>query len=233
LNLFYAPDIISGFYLLNEEESKHCRLVLRLKNGDIIHLTDGKGNLYEARIADSHGKKVSVEVISLQESYGKRNYQLHLAVAPTKNIERFEWFIEKATEIGVDEITPLICKHSERRQVRTDRLVKIATSALKQSLKAYHPVINESCEFSRFIREPRQGQLFIAHQQEHDIKYLKECYKPGSDVTIMIGPEGDFNEAELELAAKADYNCVSLGSSRLRTETAALASCHTVFLLNS
>jgi 16S rRNA (uracil1498-N3)-methyltransferase len=208
-------------------------MVLRLKNGDLIHLTDGKGNLYEARIADSQGKKVSAEVISLQESYGKRNYHLHLAVAPTKNIERFEWFIEKATEIGVDEITPLICKHSERRQVRTDRLVKIATSAVKQSLKAYHPVIHETCDFNRFITVSRPGQLFIAHQQDHDIKFLKESYKSGNDVTIMIGPEGDFNEAELELAAKADYSCVSLGSSRLRTETAAMAACHTVFLLNS
>jgi len=208
-------------------------MVLRLKDGDIIHLTDGKGNLYEARIIDSRIKKVLVEVISIQEYYGKRNYYLHLAVAPTKNIERFEWFIEKATEIGIDEITPLICNHSERRQVRTDRLVKVATSAVKQSLKAYHPVINEACDFSRFIKESCQGQLFIAHQQIQDIKYLKDCCKPESNVTIMIGPEGDFNETELELAAKSAYACVSLGSSRLRTETAALAACHTVFLLNT
>ncbi len=208
-------------------------MVLRLKNGDTIHLTDGKGNLYEARITDSQGKKVSVDIISLRENYGKRNYYLHLAVAPTKNIERFEWFIEKATEIGIDEITPLICNHSERRQVRTDRLVKIATSAMKQSLKAYHPVINEACDFNRFIRESRQGQLYIAHQQENDINFLKDRYKPGNDVTILIGPEGDFNEAELEVAAKAEYTCVSLGSSRLRTETAAFAACHTIFLLNS
>jgi 16S rRNA (uracil1498-N3)-methyltransferase len=232
LILFYTPDISDGLYSLNEEESRHCRMVLRLCDGDFIHLTDGRGNLYEARILDARSKKVTVEIINRQENYNKRDFRLHIAVAPTKSIDRFEWLLEKTTEIGIDEITPLICEHSERRQLRTERLEKVMTAAVKQSLKAYHPVLNQILHFQSFVAEQRNGQLFIAHLDEKEPALLKNLYRRGSDVTILIGPEGDFSEAELASALKASYQCVSLGNSRLRTETAALAACHTVQILN-
>lgn len=232
MNLFYTPDITAGLYSLSEEESRHCRMVLRLHEGDIIHLTDGKGNLFETRIMDTRSRQVTVEIIDRKEGYGKRDYRLHLAVAPTKNIDRFEWLLEKATEIGLDEITPLICEHSERRHLRPDRLEKIMTAAVKQSLKAYHPLLNKITDFKRFLGERREGQLFIAHLEEKDPVLLQKIYHKGSDVTILIGPEGDFSETEIASALKSSYSCVSLGSSRLRTETAAIAACHTIMMLN-
>ncbi len=232
MNLFYTPDITSSYYSLNEEESRHCQKVLRLREGEIIHLTDGSGTLFEARIIDSQSRQVSVEIIGKQENYGKRDYRLHLAVAPTKNIDRFEWLLEKATEIGVDEITPLVCEHSERRQLRIDRLEKVITSAVKQSLKAYHPVLNPLVDYKKFITENRKGQLFIAHLEESDPVLLQKVYKKSNDVTILIGPEGDFSDTEISLALKASYQCVSMGNSRLRTETAAVVACHTIEMLN-
>jgi len=233
MNLFYTPDITSSYYSLNEEESRHCQKVLRLHEGEIIHLTDGRGTLFEARIIDSRSRQVSVEVTGKRENYGKRDYRLHLAVAPTKNIDRFEWFLEKATEIGVDEITPLACEHSERRQLRIDRLEKVITSAVKQSLKAYHPVLNQLTDYKKFITEKRTGQLFIAHLEESDPVLLQKAYLKNNDVTILIGPEGDFSESEMASAIAASYQCISLGSSRLRTETAAVVACHAVAMLNA
>jgi 16S rRNA (uracil1498-N3)-methyltransferase len=230
--LFFTPDIISGVYTLNEEESRHCRMVLRMQNGEIVHLTDGKGTLFKSRIVDASGKRVVVEVIERQDEYNKRQYSLHLAVAPTKNIERFEWFLEKAAEIGVDIITPVICEHSERRVLRTDRLNKVITAAVKQSLKTYHPVLKEPVEFKNFLKENKDDQLFIAHLEEDSPILLKDIYKKGANATIIIGPEGDFSEMEIINAKKINYSCVSLGNSRLRTETAAVAACHTIFLLN-
>lgn len=203
-----------------------------MRENDIIHLTDGKGTLFQASIADVSSRQVTVRVISRQENYGRRNYKIHLAVAPTKNTDRFEWFLEKATEIGIDVITPLICEHSERRQLRTDRLAKVITAAVKQSLKAYHPVLNEMTDFKEFLDQQHGGQLFIAHLDENEPLPLQQLYQKGADVTILIGPEGDFSESELEDAKKASYLCVSLGNSRLRTETAAIVACHTIQLLN-
>jgi 16S rRNA (uracil1498-N3)-methyltransferase len=232
LNLFYTPDIDSGVYSLNEEESRHCKAVLRLKTGDVVYLTDGRGTIFDCRIIDSPGRQVTVEVVSSRVDVGKRHYRIHLAVAPTKNIDRFEWFLEKATEIGVDEITPLICEHSERRQLRIDRLNKVVTAAVKQSLKAYHPVINDLIEFKEFVAGPLQGQLFIAHLEEKDPVHVQKVYQKGSDVTILVGPEGDFSDSEMAFALTSGYQCVSLGNSRLRTETAALVACHSVYLFN-
>jgi 16S rRNA (uracil1498-N3)-methyltransferase len=232
MHLFYTPDITTDPYSLSEEESRHCQKVLRLRDGDTVYLTDGRGTLFHARIADARGRQVMVEVISRQENYGRRPYRLHLAVAPTKNTDRYEWFLEKATEIGVDEITPLICEHSERRTLRTDRLVKIITAAVKQSVQAWHPKLNEPVEFRKFIAHDLPGQHFIAHLDEQQPLELQRLYTKGSDTVILIGPEGDFSEQEMESALKAGFLCVSLGRTRLRTETAAVVACHTVCLLN-
>jgi 16S rRNA (uracil1498-N3)-methyltransferase len=232
LNLFYTPDINSGIYSLNEEESRHCKTVLRLRNDDKVYLTDGRGTLFTCRILDSQARNVTVEVVDSKVDYGRRNYRLHLAVAPTKNIDRFEWFLEKATEIGIDEITPMICEHSERRHLRTDRLNKVVTAAVKQSLKAYHPVINDLIEFKEFVAGARQGQLFIAHLDVNDPVHVLKIYQKGSDVTILVGPEGDFSDSEMASALTAGFQCVSLGHSRLRTETAAVAACHSIYLFN-
>jgi len=247
MNLFYTPDITSNIYSLNEEESRHCQKVLRLREGEIIHLTDGRGTLFEAMIADACGRQVSVEVISRLENYGKRDFRLHMAVAPTKNIDRFEWFLEKATEIGVDEITPLICDHSERRQLRTDRLEKIITAAVKQSLKAYHPKLNEPVLLGNFLASqlprlpasPLPGSPANPFPENKFLAYittgaplLKQLYQKGEDVIILIGPEGDFSPSEVEAAIKSGYQIISLGESRLRTETAAVVACHAVAMLN-
>ena len=233
MHLFYSPDINSDIHALSEEESRHCQRVLRLKEGDAIHLTDGRGTLYEARIIDAQAKQVTVEVTDKKAEYGKRPYSLHLAVAPTKNIDRFEWFLEKATELGVDEITPLLCERSERKAIRLDRMEKVITSAVKQSLKAYHPFLNEMASFDSFIRKSRGGQLFLAHLPEYDPVLLPHAYNKGEDATILIGPEGDFSDGEIKLARGHGFQCISLGNNRLRTETAAVAACHTIHLLNS
>lgn len=233
MHLFYTPDISGNIYTLSEEESRHCQKVLRLKPGDTIHLTDGLGTMYEAMLVDIAGRQVTAEVTGKREGYGQRPYRLHLAVAPTKNIDRFEWFLEKATEIGVDEITPLLCEHSERKAVRHDRLYKVITSALKQSLKAYHPVLHEMTSFKEFVITKHPGQLFIAHLQEKDPVLLQHVYAKEQDATILIGPEGDFSPDELERARTSGFKCISLGNSRLRTETAAVVACHAISLLNS
>jgi 16S rRNA (uracil1498-N3)-methyltransferase len=206
-------------------------MVLRLREGDLVYLTNGYGTLFEARIIDASGRQVAIEVISRQDAYGRRDYRLHMAVAPTKNIDRFEWFLEKATEIGVDEITPLICEHSERRQLRTDRLEKVITAAMKQSLKTYHPVLNKPESLTGFLAKPLQGSKYIAFIKA-GTPLLIQLYHKGADAIILIGPEGDFSLAEAEAAVKSGYKIISLGESRLRTETAALVACHTISLIN-
>jgi len=170
-------------------------------------------------------------LINVTPDYGIRPFRLHMAVAPTKNTARFEWFLEKATEIGVDEITPLICEHSERVQIRIDRLQKIILSAAKQSLKTYLPVLNEPVKFDDFIRLNLTGSRFVAYVEEHQPIHLKTAYQNG-DCTILIGPEGDFSKKEMEAAFKKGFNPVSLGPSRLRTETAAIVACHIINIAN-
>jgi 16S rRNA (uracil1498-N3)-methyltransferase len=244
LYLFYTPDIAGGLYSLNEEESRHCLKVLRLANGEIIHLTDGRGNLFEAVIVQDKGKQCVVEVqanlleaggsqvaVHSKKSFGYRPYRLHIAIAPTKNIERFEWFLEKATEIGIDEITPLICEHSERRQVRTDRLEKVITAAMKQSLKAWHPELHEALDLKHFLAKPQDAEKYIAFITEGAPQLQEVCVK-NRDAVVLIGPEGDFSQAEVDLAISSGYQVVSLGSSRLRTETAGIVACHALYLLN-
>lgn len=234
MHLFYTPDIQPSVkqYFLNEEESKHCARVLRLNVGDEVQLIDGRGGFYVARIKDAHPKRTILDIVSVTESYQRRNHYLHIAVAPTKNIERLEWFLEKATEIGIDEISLIICQRSERKEARVDRLNRIITSAVKQSIKAYHPVLNEPIPFAKFISAGLSGQGFIAHCNPGDKASLKSVLETGIKTTILIGPEGDFAENEVVAAFSAGYKPITLGESRLRTETAALEACFEVNFLN-
>lgn len=232
MHIFYTPDISGKTYTLDETESKHCVRVLRLEKDHEITLVDGRGGFFTARIADANPKRCSVEVIDSKLNFGKREYQIHIAIAPTKNMDRIEWFLEKATEIGIDRVTPLLCRFSERKEVKLDRLEKVMVSAMKQSLKAYLPKLDELTKFADFIRQPFEGQKFIAHCEEQHRELLKNAVKSGGDYLILIGPEGDFSSEEIELAINAGFLPVSLGDSRLRTETAGVVACHTFNLLN-
>lgn len=232
MHLFYTPDINSSLYNLNKEESMHCLKVLRLKEGDELFLTNGKGLLYKSKLINSDIKACVIEVIETYPDYGKRNFELHIAIAPTKNIDRFEWFLEKATEIGIDTITPLICEHSERTIVKNERLNKIITSAVKQSIKAYHPTLNEALTFNKFINTSFSGKKLIAHCEKDEKIALKNIYKSGENVLILIGPEGDFSKNEIKSAINNNYQAISLGNSRLRTETAGIVACQTINLIN-
>jgi 16S rRNA (uracil1498-N3)-methyltransferase len=236
VHLFYTPDINSqsSLYTLNEDESKHCVRVLRMNEGDRIRLIDGKGNFYEAVISDTNPKRCTVSIESIHPDPGKRDFIIHIAIAPTKNTDRLEWFLEKATEIGIDEITPVECEHSERAVVKTERLNRVITAAMKQSMKAYHPLLNELSSLKEAILGSKdfEGQKFIAHCRPGEKQPLKEAYAKGRSAMILIGPEGDFSVDEVNFATAHGFIPVSLGSSRLRTETAAVVACHTIILLN-
>ena len=232
MHLFYTPDISDTIYTLNEQESKHCIKVLRLNTNDTIQLIDGSGGFYTAQIIDPDVKKCKVEIISTKKEFEKRNHYLHIAIAPTKNNDRFEWFLEKATEIGIDEITPIVCEHSERKTIKSERLEKILVSAVKQSIKAYIPRLNELIDYNDFIEQTFDGEKFIAHCNENQKSLLKNNYTAGRDVLILIGPEGDFSNQEIDRAKQHSFNEISLGESRLRTETAGVVACHTINLLN-
>jgi 16S rRNA (uracil1498-N3)-methyltransferase len=231
MTLFYCPTLETAS-VLSEEESQHAVKVLRLEIGDKIIVVDGKGGFYEAEITFAHHKKCEFKILSGQQKFGKQNYHLHIAIAPTKNIERLEWFIEKAVEIGINEITPIVCRFSERKIIKEDRLEKIIVSAAKQSIKAYFPVLNPLCSFDEFLKKYTAQQKFIAHCYETDKKLLKTEILQGSDVLILIGPEGDFSQEEVLKSLELGFLPVSLGESRLRTETAGVIACHTVQLIN-
>jgi len=232
MHIFYTPELSGNTYTLNETESKHCIRVLRLDKGDEITLVDGRGGFFTAEIADPNPKRCAVNVVESQQNFGLRNFRVHIAIAPTKNIERIEWFLEKATEIGISRITPLLCRYSERKEIKTERLEKVMVSAMKQSRKAYLPQLDELTKFSEFVRQPFDGQKFIAHCEEQHRELLKSLVVPTQNYLILIGPEGDFSSEEIELALKEGFQPVSLGDSRLRTETAGVVACHTFNLLN-
>jgi len=232
MHLFYTPDLKDDTYRLSEDESKHCIRVLRLTEGETLFLVDGKGLYCEAVITNAHPKACLLKVVRKQYNYGKRDYQLTIGAAPTKNIDRYEWFLEKATEIGIDTIIPLISRYSERKEIKPERLEKVMVSAMKQSIKAYLPVLNPLQTFKETIKKPTPGQRFIAHCNEGEKVLLRDAVIKGQDVLILIGPEGDFSTDEVELAVKEGFIPISLGDSRLRTETAALVACHTVNLIN-
>lgn len=231
MHVFYTPDIAVTCEM-PEEEAAHCLRVLRLGVGDEVMLTDGKGCFYKAVISAATGKRCQVKVTETIEQEPLWNGHLHLAMAPTKNMDRIEWLAEKATEIGFDELSFLNCRYSERKVIKTERVEKIVVSAVKQSLKARKPVVNEMMDFARFVKQDFAGQKFIAHCNEGEKPLLKEILVPGEDALVLIGPEGDFSPEEVKLAESLGFRSISLGKSRLRTETAALISVHIMNLFN-
>ena len=233
MQLFYNPDISENTTQISfsKEESKHIVKVLRKSVGDILHITNGNGWLFKAEITNSDLKNCNAKITS-KVLQPKKNYKLHLAVAPTKMNDRYEWFLEKATEIGVDTITPIICDRSERKIVKEDRFEKVLQSAIKQSLNCYLPKLNEAQTFKNFINQDFKGQRFIAHCEETDRRSLKYELIAKTDIIILIGPEGDFSVKEIEMAIQNKFIPVTLGETRLRTETAAIVACHSVAFVN-
>jgi 16S rRNA (uracil1498-N3)-methyltransferase len=221
--LFYQYNI-EKTPILSEEDSRHCVKVLRKNTKDKIHVVDGLGGLFECEITKAHEKKCEVRILSTKREFEKRTHYLHIAIAPTKNADRIEYFVEKCVEIGVDEITLIQTKHSERKNLRSERLEKIAISAMKQSLKAYLPKVNELINFDKFIEKANFESKLIAHLTD-DAKQLKDVATIRKEVLIMIGPEGDFAQDEILLAQEFGFQLVTLGNSRLRTETAGVVAC--------
>lgn len=234
MQLFFHPEVSENDkdVRFSREESRHIVKVLRKREGDTLQLTNGKGWIFETEILLAEAANCTARIIKAEKEPAAP-YYLHLAVAPTKMNDRYEWFLEKATEIGVNEITPVICDHSERKVVKTERFNRIIQSALKQSLHSRMPILNEPVKFSDFIEKEISGDKFIAHcEEDQPRKLLSTLVKKGNSSTILIGPEGDFSVEEIAMAAKDKWEAVSLGNSRLRTETAGIVACHTVALIN-
>lgn len=235
MQLFYNPEIneSSKEVFFEKEESRHIVKVLRMKEGEILHLTNGKGCFFEAVLLSNKPNKCSAEITAIKKQQ-PLPYQLHLVVAPTKLNDRYEWFLEKVVEIGVTEITPIICDRSERKIIKPERYEKIIQSAMKQSLKAYLPILNPAVSFKNFIASEKNKETLkcIAHCEATERKSLKSVLRPNQNILVMIGPEGDFTSAEIDLAKASGFTPVHLGESRLRTETAAVVACHSVSFVN-
>lgn len=233
MQLFYNPTIAESTesFSFDKEESKHIIKVLRKKDTDILYVTNGLGLLFKTEITLASDSKCTVKIISFEKSETPK-FKLHLAVAPTKMNDRFEWFLEKATEIGVSEITPIICERSERKIINMERFEKIILSAMKQCNQMYLPRLNPAISLKEFIKKENKGIQLIAHCEETNKKSLKSILKPNTDYTILIGPEGDFSTKEITLALDNNYIPVTLGNTRLRTETAAIVACHSVVFIN-
>jgi 16S rRNA (uracil1498-N3)-methyltransferase len=234
MQLFYNSELTatSQQFTFDKTESRHIVRVLRKKENDKIFITNGKGKLFTSEILIANDKKCLVKIIRTEAFKKPWSYYLHIAIAPTKLNDRFEWFLEKATEIGIDEITPIICEHSERKVVKLERLEKIIQSAAKQSLKYHFPKLNEPVTFNQFINSNFDGQLFIAHCEETAKKSLKTALKPKLNTIVLIGPEGDFSTKEIMQSLEHNFIPVSLGESRLRTETAGIVAVHSVAFTN-
>lgn len=235
MQLFYNSDINETFqnFTFDKTESRHIIKVLRKSENDTIFITNGKGMLFICKIAIASDKKCLVKIVDIEKKEKQRNYYLHIAIAPTKLNDRFEWFLEKATEIGIDEITPIICQHSERKVLKLERMQKIINAAGKQSLTYHFPILNEPITFENFIDSDfKNQQLFIAHCENSEKKSLKSVWKPKLENTILIGPEGDFSATEIAKSIEKNFKPISLGKSRLRTETAGIVACHTVRFLS-
>lgn len=233
MQLFYNKDLTENDSQIHftKDESRHIVKVLRKSTGDTLYITNGLGWLFSAEItiADLKNCIASIKTSNLQP---QRSYKLHLAVAPTKMNDRYEWFLEKATEIGIDSITPILCDNSERKIIKAERFEKILKSAMKQSLQCYLPKLNEVTTFKAFVAQNFNGQTFIAHCEKTNKKSLKTQIESQKDVTILIGPEGDFSTQEIDLAIQQNFIPVALGETRLRTETAAIVTCHSVAYTN-
>ncbi len=234
MQLFYNPNITKGTkqFTFNKTESRHIVRVLRKKMGDQLFITNGNGLLFNSEISIANDKKCLVTITSVNKKPKLWDYHLHIAIAPTKNIDRFEWFLEKVTEIGIDEITPLLCDHSERKVLKTERLEKIIESAMKQSLKFHLPQLNPLIKFSDFVNQNFDSNLYIAHCGKTDKQLLKSILLPNQKITILIGPEGDFSISEIEKAIQQNFIDISLGDSRLRTETAGMVATQMVSFIN-
>ena len=232
MKLFYSPSIDNDFAILNEEEAAHATQTLRLKLNDNVYVTCGDGKIYEATIYQIEKKKCVLKLLKIADEFNISSF-CHIAIAPTKNVERLEYFLEKATEIGITSITPLLCQRSERTVIKPERLEKIIISAMKQSLSGYLPKLNPLQSLEKFLKNSKAlDQKFIAHCNSNSLPLLKNLYQNASDCVILIGPEGDFTTAEVEEAEQQNFVSVSLGNTRLRTETAGLVACHTIALLN-
>ena len=234
MQLFYNKDISENDsqFTFDKTESRHIVKSLRKTAGDTLYITNGKGALFTVKILLANDKRCSVALVETTKKLKPWPYSLHIAIAPTKNNDRLEWFLEKATEIGIDEITPIICSNSERTTVKTERFQKIVQSAMKQSLKFILPKLNDPMKFSDFIQQDIEGSLFIAHCEDQEKKSLAKEIIPKKKITILIGPEGDFSPTEIQQAITNNFKPVSLGKTRLRTETAGIVVTQTVALIN-
>jgi 16S rRNA (uracil1498-N3)-methyltransferase len=233
MQIFYAPGVISDTYMLDEKESKHCIRVLRMTKGTPVKLIDGRGNLYEGVISIPDPGGCVIKINNVLSNFERRNYHLHIAISLLKNPERFEWFVEKSVEIGIDEITPLICTNTEKQGIKSERIKKLIISAMKQSIKTDITILNETCRFNDFLKKEFTGKKMIAHCNPGLTgNKIDKVYTAGNDAVILIGPEGDFSEDEIKAAYKVSYKAVHLGTSRLRTETAGIAACHSIYFLN-
>jgi 16S rRNA (uracil1498-N3)-methyltransferase len=233
MQIFYAPDINGISYTLDVKESKHLIRVLRMVKGADVKLIDGKGNLFEGFISEPDQNKCIIEITREIKDFEKRNYKLHIAISPLKNPERFEWFVEKSVEIGIDEITPLICKNTEKPGIKSERVNNLIISAMKQSLKAKKTLLNETSSYKDFINKNLGGTKMIAHCDDSTgRRKISDVYSKKTDSIILIGPEGDFSREEIDSAVKRGFLPVHLGTSRLRTETAGLAACHSIYFIN-
>jgi 16S rRNA (uracil1498-N3)-methyltransferase len=254
MELFFCSQIETGNFLPDEEESHHLSKVTRHSAGDELMVTDGKGKLVRAKIAQVQKKSCVLEIIEVVKQESAPSPTIHIAIAPTKNNDRFEWFLEKATEIGVTQITPVICQRSERDKIKHERLQKILIGAMKQSLRLWLPKFHDSIKFPQFVNPDQKigtgrqsssfnpdnpailrdgtGQKFIAHCQSSNLPSLHSLYTPKSNVLILIGPEGDFTLEEIQLAESSGFSAVNLGRNRLRTETAGIIAVHTIQLMN-
>ena len=234
MQLFYNPDIDKDTQQITFDkiESRHIVKVLRKKEGDHIYITNGKGLLFVSQINIANDKRCLATIFNIEKKRKNRDYSLHVAIAPTKNNERFEWFLEKATEIGIDEITPILTHNSERRVIKKERLEKIVQSAMKQSLKYHLPILNDIISFDEFLKTQKEENIFIAHCNEGDKELMKEVIKPKKNVTLLIGPEGDFSPDEVSKSLDSNYKAISLGETRLRTETAAIVAVQNIAFIN-
>lgn len=231
MRLFYQPNIDAGEVFLDTDESGHCIKVLRLKQGDFIHVTDGKGTIYTCRLTKADPRKSLFEIVK-SKSEPTKDYFVHIAIAPTKSPDRLEWFVEKSVELGIDKISPILCSQSERKTLRTDRLHRKAVGAMKQSLKSRTPEISALTSLSDLLTDHSETRKYIACINDLPKPHLLNLAKKGGKYLILIGPEGDFSDEEVSRATSLGFQPVSLGNNRLRTETAGLVACHILNLIN-